>query len=127
MKYATALAFFRRIAKLCGFGEKFTPRSHRAVLPTWAAQLGWRKEDRAALGRRGPNSEMPNWYDRADRNAELRVRNEIIQKAPTRVATIRRFRASEEKAICAKRRRFCVRRHNFRLDLFGGGSQHLLP
>ena len=52
----------------------------RAALPTWDAQLGWRKEDRAALGRRAPNSGMPNWYGRAVCNAEIRLRNEILAK-----------------------------------------------
>ena len=80
MKYAAALACLRRTTRMCGFDEKFTLRSPRAVLPTWAAQLGWRKEDRAALGRWAPNSEMPNWYDRDVCNAELRLRNEILTK-----------------------------------------------
>ena len=80
MQYATALACFRRLDKLCGFGEKFTLRSPRDVLPTWGAQLGWRKEDRTALGRRAPISEMPNRFDRAVCNTELRLRNEIIQR-----------------------------------------------
>ena len=80
MQYDTALACFRWLAKLCGFGEKFTPRSTRDVLPTWAARVGWNKEGRHSLGRRPPNSEMPTWYDRAVRNTELRLRNEIIQK-----------------------------------------------
>ena len=77
MKYATALACLRRIAKLCGFGEKFTILSPRGVLPTWAAHLGWRKEDRTALGRLAPNTEMPTRYGRAVCNSELRLRIEI--------------------------------------------------
>ena len=60
MKYAATLACFRRIATLCGIGDKFTLRSPRAVLPTCDAHLGWRKEDRTALGRRDPKSEMRN-------------------------------------------------------------------
>ena len=55
-------------------------RSPRAVLPTWAAQLGWGEEDRTALGRWAPNSEMPNWYGRAVCNTELRLRNDIATK-----------------------------------------------
>ena len=84
MKYDTALTCFRRLAKLCGLGEKFTLHIPMAVLPTWAPHLGWHKEGRAALGMRTSNSEIPNWYVRAVCNAELRLRNEIIQKIPTR-------------------------------------------
>ena len=80
MKYSTALARLRRLAKICGFGGIYTLRSPSAVLPTWAAQLGWHKEDRTALGRWAPNSEMPNWYDRAVCNTELRLRNTILSK-----------------------------------------------
>ena len=80
IKYSAALARLRRRAKLCGIGAKFTLHSPRAVLPTWDAQLVWHEEDRTALGRCVPNSEMPNWYDRAVCNAELRLRNEIVQK-----------------------------------------------
>ena len=79
-KYAAASSFFRRLTKLWGYGDKFLLRIPSAFLPTWADQLGWRKEGHADLGRWGPNSEMPNWYGRAARNAELRLRNEIIQK-----------------------------------------------
>ena len=80
MKYASALACLRRLAKICGFEGIYTLHSPRAVLPTWAAQLGWHKEDRTALGRWAPNSEMPNWYDRAVCNTELRLRNTILSK-----------------------------------------------
>ena len=76
-KYATATTRLNQLADLCGFKEVHIPR---AVFPTGASQLGWNKEGRAALGRRAPNSEMPNWYDRASRNAELRPRNDILQK-----------------------------------------------
>ena len=80
MKYATAFACLQRLAKYCGFADvKYTLHSPRAVMPTWANQLGWSKEDRTALGRWAPNSEMPNWYDRAVCNTELRLRYTIIQ------------------------------------------------
>ena len=59
MKYATALACFRRLFKLWGFDEKFALHIPRAVLPTWSAQIGWRKEDLSSIGRMGPSSEMP--------------------------------------------------------------------
>ena len=49
-------------------------------MPTWADQLGWGEEGRTSLGRWPPNSEIPNRYDRAVCNTELRSRNEIIQK-----------------------------------------------
>ena len=85
------LSCFRRLAELCGTGEKFATRSRWAVLPTWASQIGWRIEGRAALGRRGPNSEIPDRRDRAARSDELRFRNEIVQKIPTAAETARRF------------------------------------
>ena len=80
MKYSTALAYLRRLAKICGFEGIYTLHSPRAVLPTWAAKLGWHKEDRTTLGRWAPNSEMSNWYDRAVCNTELRLRNTILSK-----------------------------------------------
>ena len=80
MKYSAALACFRMISKFCGFGEKFTLISPMTFFPTCDSQLGWRKEDRTAVGRWGSDSAMPNRYDRAARNAQLRLRNEIIEK-----------------------------------------------
>ena len=80
MKYPAALCCLRRLTELCGFDDKYTLHSPRAVLPTWAAQLGWHKEDRTSLGRWAPNSEMPNWYDRAVCNTELRLRYNILTK-----------------------------------------------
>ena len=59
MKYATALACLRRMAKLRGFDDKFTLRIPRAALPTWASQLGWRKDGRTALGRRALSQKCP--------------------------------------------------------------------
>ena len=46
--------------------------------------MGWRKEGGAALGWRSPNSEMPNWYDRAVRNTELHWRGEITNRVQGR-------------------------------------------
>ena len=80
MKYATALVCLRRMAALFGVDDKFTLRIPREVVPTWDAQLGWRKEDRTALGRWAPNSEMPNWYGHGVCNTEPRLRNEILTK-----------------------------------------------
>ena len=84
MKYATSQASLRRLAKLCGFDEKFAPRAPREVLPTWPAHLGWHKAIRTALGTWGRNSEIPNGYDRAVRNTELRFRGEILPKVQER-------------------------------------------
>ena len=80
MKYDTAFACLRRLENIFGYEGEFTMRSSRAVFPTWPAQLGRNKEDRGALGRWAPNSEMPRWYVRAVCNAELRLRNQITER-----------------------------------------------
>ena len=97
-KYATAMARLNQNASLRGFKEvERSISSPRDGPPTGDPQFGWEKEGRTYLGRRGPDSEMQNRYDRSRRNAELRARNDILQKCrygwkPTSAPTLPRKR-----------------------------------
>ena len=60
--------------------KQFTMHSHRAVYPTLGALAGFPRENLCPLGRWRPGSNMPNVYNREAKNAEVNLRNRIIDK-----------------------------------------------
>ena len=59
---------------------RFTLHSPRNWYTSVASQLGWDVRAQTTLGRWGPNSSMPNHYNRQHGTLELSVRNDVIER-----------------------------------------------
>ena len=78
--YAQTLYAFRALFSTIGQkSSNCTLHSPRTVLNTYAAQLGWHKEERSVIGRWAHGSAMPDTYDRARCVTELKLRSSVLE------------------------------------------------